>query len=79
MVKVIVGKQKTQNDKPFPKIMKEIDGDSLIFVLKKPDCNGMTKAVYLNCFKDDPLATDFFLYGAVKYTDYNEPITLQNA
>ena len=78
MIKVTVGEQKTQSEKPFPKIMKAVDGTTLVLVLEEPDVDGLTKDLYLNEFREYPYACGFTLDGRVKYTDYNEPITLQN-
>ena len=72
MIKVTVGEQKTQSEKPFPKLMVATKGiwenQKCLFVEKgKGMLVGPKEFGYASNFDE----TDF--------TDYNEPITLQNA
>jgi hypothetical protein len=73
MIKVTIGESKTQ-EKPFPKLMQNKNGcirlvfedlSSLILVSVEGD-----NFFYYN-HKND--------YDLSKFTDYNEPITIQNA
>ena len=75
MIKVTVGEEKTQSEKPFPKLMKDDDGAIYYFVR---DGYGLPIANWdTENWKDwsEVTATG----NRFKLTDYNEPITLQNA
>ena len=74
MIKVTVGEQKTQSEKPFPKLMKSYKGTIVLF--HKPTYGFVLKA---GDDTNNSLTTtpDGWLMG--DFTDYNEPITLQNA
>ena len=76
MIKVTVGEQKTQSEKPFPKLMKSIYGFTVLFnnekcgtLLDSGECEkgSMEIGEYKETWKMD------------LFTDYNELITLQNA
>jgi hypothetical protein len=74
MVKVTLGEQPAQSEKPFPKLMKRTTDDS-IFYFFKPRVGLPLTGTNPECFSDKWASSwimDFF-------TDYNEPITLQNA
>ena len=71
MIKVTVGEQKTQEAKPFPKLMKSKTG-RIVFMLS--DSTGFQLNKSSN---DDPHFSRSWNIG--DFTDYNEPITLQNA
>lgn len=74
-INVTLGEAKTQEEKPFPKLMRHPDGCVVFFhehgkgicLIGDIDPNG-TKA---NTFGND--------WGMRNFTDYNEPITIQNA
>jgi hypothetical protein len=78
-IKVTLGAtENTQQKKPFPKLMKQVDGDILIYVLTPPNEKGECAVVYLNRYMENPYRKTFLLNGVSRYTDYNEPITIQN-
>ena len=71
MIKVTVGEQKTQSEKPFPKLMIATKGvwkDQICFFEKR--MGGMLIGPREFGYADNFIMDDF--------TDYNEPITLQN-
>jgi hypothetical protein len=71
MIKVTVGEQKTQSEKPFPKLMKATKGtwkDQICFFEKRRE--GVLIGPREFGYADNFCMEDF--------TDYNEPITLQN-
>ena len=81
MIKVTVSEQKTQSKKPFPKLMisRSEKGSTIVFVL---DIYGEGNGIY----SDHPLWNDkphsFYKtmnWDLNEFTDFNEPITLQNA
>jgi hypothetical protein len=76
MINVTLGEVKTQKEKPFPKLMIG-DVGTVIMVLQEPNKAGRSKVFNLtNC----RLSNDFAVFdGSEKFTDYNQPITLQNA
>lgn len=81
MIKVTVGEQKTQSEKPFPKLMTLSDekGTTIVFMLNK---NGDGNGVHSNHQTWDFKGESFYKTGPwdiEDFTDYNEPITLQNA
>lgn len=79
MIKVTVGEQKTQSEKPFPKLMIATQmhiPDKGIIVLFSSESNGVV--VYTpNDYREVGYMSNSFLMKC--FTDYNEPITLQNA
>jgi hypothetical protein len=71
MVKVTLGEQPTPSEKPFPKLMIG-HGSWIIYAIDKTNVlhiAGPHAGVFANCFAN--IDKDF--------TDYNEPITIQNA
>lgn len=80
MINVQLGSK--QEEKPFPKLMKG-DDESLIFVLSPPNDKGYAKCLVIKRtdFDCPYFAHEFNLsgVGGEKFTDYNEPVTLQNA
>ena len=78
MIKVTVGEQKTQEVKPFPKLMiatKMCLPDKGIIVLFSSECVGVV--LYTpNDYRNVGYTSDSFAMEC--FTDYNEPITLQN-
>lgn len=74
-IKVTVGEQKTQNEKPFPKLMIHIDGTITYFL--EPSIG-----IHLNKVKD--YFPDVYnkkchtQISMVHYVDYNGTVTLQN-
>lgn len=77
-IKVTVGEPKTQNEKPFPKLMINEDGDTIIEVLQAPNKYGVCPVVHRKGYSKGVYTKDFQLNGAMKFIDYNSPITLQN-
>lgn len=74
MIKVTLGEVKTQEEKGFPKLMKTKDGYIVYFIkygkgvcFAKPNISGNTIGEYTESWN---------MNG---FTDYNEPITIQNA
>lgn len=80
-VKVNLGEVKTQEVKPFPKLMSSVNG-TIIEVLTQPDHAG-NATVIVRVNKDHfrlGLVEPFCVIdGPVKFSDYNEPIIIQNA
>lgn len=78
MIKVTVGEQKTQSNKPFPKLMIATEigiPDKGIIVLFSSERNGVV--VYTpNDYREVGYMSDSFLMKF--FSDYNEPVTLQN-
>lgn len=75
MIKVTVGEQKTQDEKPYPKIMTNQDGELFYFVREKYGLPLNGKGWDF----DQPTPADYTKAIYHKFADYNEPITLQNA
>ena len=73
MIKVTIGESKPQEN-PFPKLMKM---DYWITeVYEHPDLDGK----YIGIHRDGPYKGQITLkLNLVGFTDYNEPITIQNA
>lgn len=81
MINVTVGEQKTQSEKPFPKLMSLSDekGITIVFFLNK---NGDGNGIYSNDPTWDSKEENFYKtykWDIGDFTDFNEPITLQNA
>lgn len=84
MINVTLGEVKTQEEKPFPKLQKmTYPSGKWIVVFSKSESNRVV--VYVckenkNCYDN---IGDFWGHaeknGVGIFTDYNEPITLQNA
>ena len=73
MIKVTVGEQKTQSEKPFPKLMNGKNHE-LIVLMIKPYEGIVLKG---SCFYE--IGYNSVTWDMESFTDYNEPITLQNA
>lgn len=69
MIKVTVGEQKTQSEKPFPKLMMQKDTGWIMLFLNRTTC------IHLTAF-DCELVDDYSVDQET--VDYNEPVTLQN-
>lgn len=78
MIKVTVGEQKTQSEKPFPKLMINRELNSVILAI---GISGIfIKGTLLSAGSSvDEFGEYFDKWSALKFTDFNEPITLQNA
>ena len=74
MINVTVGEQKPQSKKPFPKLMKCIRSESIKLVFSNGDSLQVT-SVFGDEFKYYKRGN----WNLSLYTDFNEPITLQNA
>jgi hypothetical protein len=72
-IKVTIGESKTQDEKPFPKLMQGISGTIVLFQQTKKGF--VVNAVEGVCFIIGEYSDDWAMH---KFTDYNEPITLQN-
>lgn len=72
-INVTIGESKTQEAKPFPKLMKFTEHNTIVF-LEKHSCGMIINAdgFYQGCVG---YATNFPMELLV---DFNEPITLQN-
>ncbi len=84
MIKVTVGEQKTQSEKPFPKLMICVDGSNRI-VLATGVKTSEHEYEVLRISGFDLTQTNlgiekrFFLFcEGHEFVDYNEPITIQN-
>lgn len=78
-IKVRLGEVKTQEEKPFPKLMINEDMDTIIEVLEAPSEIGIAAVVHRTGVSAGGYTKKFQLInGGNKFTDYNEPITLQN-
>lgn len=80
-INVTLGEAKTKKpkSKPFPKLMIGNIG-TIIEVLEKPSKTGVCPVVHRTGGYKGSFATSFNLTGGVEqFTDYNEPITIQNA
>lgn len=73
-INVTLGEVKTQEEKPFPKLMKAKNASSNFIVLffspQKGTC--MTSS-------GDYVVGEEYNGACTTFTDYNEPITIQNA
>lgn len=76
MIKVTLGKVKTQKEKPYPKLMTDTDGVIYYFIRKDYG---------LPLYKWDEEKWEEFStleatsWKGINMRDYNEPITIQNA
>lgn len=83
-IKVTVSKQKTQKEKPFPKLMKfEYTKDSYVILFMRNKNIGMCLHIYYDSSKSmsgDKVGDiwDNVNASGKGWSDYNEPITLQN-
>jgi hypothetical protein len=71
MINVTIGEIKPQ-EKPFPKLMQNGTWVTLIFFVN----NGKGVGYHLSGTYAFEFVNDIFMVG---YSDYNEPITIQNA
>lgn len=79
MIKVILGEVKTQDEKPFPKLMiRKDDKDyTLILAISKEGNDIEGVCLDTNCMGD--VIGEYCTYWSAQLlTDYNESITLQN-
>ena len=74
MIKVTVGEQKTQSEKPFPKLMKNKIHGFVLLVTEYE--NGTVIYCPANYYKVGHTSTSW-VHSQLE--DLNEPITLQNA
>ena len=74
MINVTLGEVKTQEEKPFPKLM--INSDRRIVVLMSESCVGTVVYSKIETYQIGHYSEG---WGMHNFTDYNEPITLQNA
>jgi hypothetical protein len=75
MINVTIGKSKPQ-EKPFPKLMTAFDGN-LIAIFYRPKIGTILYVEHeTDFYKVGVFLNDWEMHG---FTDYNEPITLQNA
>ena len=74
-IKVTVSEQKTQNEKPFPKVMKLNNHQSELIVLFNSHKSGTVLYSKYNQWEIADISDDFDIK---QFIDYNEPITLQN-
>lgn len=75
-IKVIVGEQKPQNEKPFPKLMKHTDGTITRF--KAHNVGTHLYDPNNKLLNSDSLFIEFREITMSDYTDYEGSITLQN-
>ena len=75
MINVTLGEAKPQEVKPFPKLMRNKEG-SLIIFFSEPT-NGYV--IYLQQGLDYYLGYRSDAWNMLNFSDYNEPLTLQNA
>jgi hypothetical protein len=81
MVKVTLGEQPAQNEKPFPKLMiSKTDESELVVILavmkRGEDIEGQVLHSTIERHHVGKISSK---WNAGKFTDYNEPITIQNA
>lgn len=85
MVTVTVGEQKPQSEKPFPKLMicKDEQGSTIVFMLTKNGVGNLVTSTHESWDDRNERPQDCYEtknnWIISKFTDYNEPITLQNA
>lgn len=73
-IKVTLGEAKPQNEKPFPKLMKNSDYKSIVLFYSSE------KGVCIVQNEGSIVVGQFYEYYNMDFfTDYNEPITIQNA
>ena len=79
MIKLTIGESTTQEKKPFPKLMiREKEGKVCIILASEK----VKDTIYGICLKSDFLGDQMYEYSmawnAMIFTDFNEPITIQN-
>ncbi len=76
MINVTLGEAKPQ-EKPFPKLMISCDGREPEWIIEVHKKDEKVIAIHRAGLYKGDIATEFELNN--EFTDYNEPITLQNA
>jgi len=79
MIKVTLGEVKTQEEKPFPKLMISKNTGRLVFFLSKYDGLQMNTVTHPDTSEEYRSPHYSSSWVSSEFTDYNEPITLQNA
>lgn len=74
MINVTIGESKTQELKPFPKLMKHNDGTITYFSSMN---NGVH--IYARASMKEIIGVISHSISMDEYSDFKEPITLQNA
>ena len=74
-INVILGEVKTQEEKPFPKLMRHPDG-CVVFFYEYGKGISLIGDISPNGTQAMLFGTD---WGMRDFTDYNKPITIQNA
>lgn len=77
MIKVTVGEQKTQSEKPFPKFVVYDGGKNIVELWEHPIEKGVLIGIHRSGEHKGLICLGFNCDESC--TDYNEPITLQNA
>lgn len=75
MIKVTVGESKTQSEKPFPKLMVSSQTGNVVFFLSSGEGVVLLATENGSNFSSGEY---FSMFDMKCFTDYNEPITLQN-
>jgi hypothetical protein len=81
MVKVTLGEQPAKSEKPFPKLMiadHGEDGYTIIFA-EGNDTKNISGQCLFSTYKPERIGEISRDWKASAFTDYNEPITIQNA
>lgn len=77
-INVTLGEAKPQEEKPFPKLMRQnTDKYNLVVLFTAAGCG----TVILDTDKEDPYAVGHHSldWAEKHFIDYNEPVTIQNA
>lgn len=77
MIKVTVGEQKTQSEKPFPKLIVYGVNENIVELWEHPTKKGELIGIHRNGTHKGNLVIGFNYDESC--SDYNEPITIQNA
>ena len=77
MIKVTLGEVKTQEEKPFPKLM--IGKYNCIILAIDEDEGHYYGTLIYKGSSDDTLGEFSYQWKKKYFSDYNDPITLQNA
>ena len=74
-IKVKLGAtENTQQEKPFPKLMISIDQGRIVF-FTEPSCGFQINTIFTHGDRSPHFSKSWFMRH---FTDYNEPITIQN-
>lgn len=73
MIKVTLGEVKPQEEKPFPKLMKHNNSDLIVLFQRYKE------GVVLYSGSGHEVGENSKTWNIENFTDYNEPITIQNA